>query len=187
MSQPAWETIAVYQAGIVPVNYRRVPCQRSGGMRFTINGNDYFELVTVANVGGSGVVSQMWIKGSKTDWMVMSRNWGASWQSNAYLNGQSISFRVQTDDGRVITADNVAPYNWWNWGASWQSNAYLNGQSVSFRVQTDDNRVVTADNVAPSNWWTGVYPPGGEWKRYCGMKVPGPTLHVHAHETGSTD
>ncbi|XP_037417980.1 expansin-A8-like [Triticum dicoccoides] len=122
MSQPAWETIAVYQAGIVPVNYRRVPCQRSGGMRFTINGNDYFELVTVANVAGSGVVSQMWIKGSKTDWMVMSRNWGASWQSNAYLNGQSLSFKVQTDDGLVVTADNVAPYNWWFGGTytSWQ-------------------------------------------------------------------
>ena len=24
-------------------------------------------------------------------------------------------------------------------------------------------------------------------QRYCGMKRPGTTLHVHAHETGSTD
>ncbi len=24
-------------------------------------------------------------------------------------------------------------------------------------------------------------------RRHCGMKRPGPTLHVHAHETGSTD
>ena len=24
-------------------------------------------------------------------------------------------------------------------------------------------------------------------RRYCGMKRPGPTLHVHAHETDSTD
>ncbi|XBI19608.1 hypothetical protein VPH35_061080 [Triticum aestivum] len=107
MSQPTWETITVYQDGIVPVNYRKVPCQRSGGMRFTMKGNDYFELVTM---------------GSKTDWMVMSRNWGANWQSNAYLNGQSMSFRVQTDDGRVVTADNVAPSNWWFGGTytSWQ-------------------------------------------------------------------
>ena len=24
-------------------------------------------------------------------------------------------------------------------------------------------------------------------QRYCGMKWPGPTLHVHVHETGSID
>ncbi|XP_047095925.1 expansin-A8-like [Lolium rigidum] len=120
MSQPAWTTIADYQAGIVPVNYRRVPCQRNGGMRFTINGHNYFELVIVDNVGGSGVVAQIWIKGSNTDWIVMSRNWGALWQTGAYLNGQSLSFMVKADDGRVVTANNVAPSNWW-FGATYTS------------------------------------------------------------------
>ncbi|CAO2193153.1 unnamed protein product [Urochloa humidicola] len=122
MSQPAWETIAVYRAGIVPVNYRRVPCRRSGGVRFTIAGHSYFELVTVANVGGSGVVAQAWIKGARTEWMVMSRNWGANWQSNALLNGQSLSFRLRSDDGRVVTANNVVPAGWW-FGGTYTSNA----------------------------------------------------------------
>ncbi|GJN06141.1 hypothetical protein PR202_ga23838 [Eleusine coracana subsp. coracana] len=122
MSQPAWETIAVYQAGIVPVNYRRVPCQRSGGVRFTINGNSYFELVVISNVGGSGVVAQAWIKGSSAGWMAMSRNWGASWQSNAYLNGQSLSFRLRSDNGREITANNVAPAGWF-FGGTYTSRA----------------------------------------------------------------
>uniref|UniRef100_A0ACD5VSA6 Uncharacterized protein n=1 Tax=Avena sativa TaxID=4498 RepID=A0ACD5VSA6_AVESA len=124
MSQPAWETIALYKGGIVPVNYRRVRCQRSGGIRFTINGHSYFQLVLVTNVGGSGGVAQMWVKGSSTDWMAMTQNWGANWQSNAYLNGQSLSFRIKSDDGRVVTADNVAPSGWW-FGGTYTSGAQL--------------------------------------------------------------
>ncbi|KAL6619493.1 hypothetical protein ACP70R_031770 [Stipagrostis hirtigluma subsp. patula] len=125
MSQPAWTSIAIYQAGIVPVNYKRVSCKRYGGIKFQINGRNYFELVNVMNVGGSGVVSQMWIKGSNTNWLAMSRNWGANWQSNAYLNGQSLSFMVKTDDGRVLTIWNVAPWNWY-FGGTYQAPSWAN-------------------------------------------------------------
>ncbi|XP_048573911.1 expansin-A33-like [Triticum urartu] len=120
MSQPAWTSIAIYEAGIVPVVYRRISCQKRDGIRFGISGRDYFELVVVTNVGGSGVVSQMWIKGSNTNWLAMSRNWGANWQSNAFLNGQRLSFRVRLDDGREATASDVAPSNWW-FGATYNS------------------------------------------------------------------
>ncbi|XP_072954722.1 expansin-A1-like [Typha angustifolia] len=113
MAQPAWEKIGIYRAGIVPVMYQRVPCGgKQGGVRFTVNGRDYFELVLVTNVGGSGSIQSISIKGSNTGWMAMSRNWGANWQSNGYLNGQSLSFTLTTTDGQTLTFPDVAPANW---------------------------------------------------------------------------
>ncbi|KAJ4963224.1 hypothetical protein NE237_023163 [Protea cynaroides] len=112
MAQAAWEKIGIYQGGIIPVMYQRVPCKKHGGVRFTINGRSYFELVMIYNVGGSGAVQAAWIKGSSTGWLSMSRNWGANWQSFSYLTGQSLSFKVTTDDGVTRVFSNIVPSNW---------------------------------------------------------------------------
>ncbi|KAG8074585.1 hypothetical protein GUJ93_ZPchr0006g40713 [Zizania palustris] len=113
MAQPAWEKIGVYRGGIVPVLFQRVPCRKRGGVRFTVSGRDYFELVLVHNVAAAGSVRLMEVKGSRSaGWMVMSRNWGANWQSLAYLNGQGLSFRVTASDGQALVFADVVPPSW---------------------------------------------------------------------------
>ncbi|KAJ7571140.1 hypothetical protein O6H91_01G150900 [Diphasiastrum complanatum] len=66
MSQPAFSQISFWLAGIVLVLYRRVPWHMDGGMRFTINGNPWFYLVLVSNVGGMGDISAVSVRGSET-------------------------------------------------------------------------------------------------------------------------
>nr|GEU92221.1 expansin-A7-like [Tanacetum cinerariifolium] len=121
MAKPAFMQIAQWKAGIVPVMYRRVPCVRKGGIRFSFQGNGYWLLVYVMNVAGAGDINQMWVKGTKTAWISMSHNWGASYQAFATLKGQALSFKITSyTTKQTIMANNVAPANW-NLGLTYQA------------------------------------------------------------------
>ncbi|WCJ28845.1 expansin A23 [Euphorbia peplus] len=115
--------IAEYKAGIVPVYYRRVMCYKNGGIKFEIKGNPYWLMVLVYNVGGVGQVANVKIKGSSTNWIEMTRNWGQNWQTFERLQGQSLSFQVTGGDGRVVQSNNVAPTDW-QFGQTYQGSNF---------------------------------------------------------------
>ncbi|XP_020265412.1 expansin-A16-like [Asparagus officinalis] len=112
MSEFAFVKIAVRVADIVPVQYRRVNCERYGGIRFTVTGSSYFLQILITNVASDGQVTAVKVKGSRTGWIPMGRNWGQNWQCNTELRGQPLSFEVTNGAGRMLTSYNVAPSNW---------------------------------------------------------------------------
>ena len=116
LSMPAYLTIARYKAGIVPVFYRRVPCLRKGGVRFSMKGNAYFNTVVISNVGGSGDVRGVWVNAdgfSANYWQALQRNWGAIWVNNiGNVEGKALSFRAMIGDGQTLTFYNAVPSNW---------------------------------------------------------------------------
>lgn len=115
MSVPAFEQIAIYKGGIVPIMFRRAPCVRSGGVVFTITQatTEYYIAVLITNVGGAGDVVAVSIKGSNTGWQSMSRSWGQIWYTSNYqLYGQRLSFQVTTSDEKMSTSINVSDANW---------------------------------------------------------------------------
>ncbi|XP_059450773.1 expansin-A23-like [Corylus avellana] len=112
LSMPMFTKLAPMRAGIIPVKFRRVHCNKRGGVKFEIKGNPYWSLVLLYNVGGAGDVANVKIKGSRTGWTQMTRNWGQKWQTGLVLRGQSLSFQVTTSDGKMLQFDNVVPANW---------------------------------------------------------------------------
>ncbi|PSS21828.1 Expansin-A16 like [Actinidia chinensis var. chinensis] len=112
LSPAAFAEIAETRADIVPIQYRRVKCERIGGMRFTVYGTSSFYQVLITNVGSDGEVVAVKVKGSKTGWIPMGRNWGQNWQCNVNLAGQPLSFEVTTSSGKTVTSYNVASANW---------------------------------------------------------------------------
>ena len=98
-----------------------------------MNGFDYFNLVLVTNVAGSGDVAQMYIKGSSTGWIQMKRNWGQNWQCDTILVGQRLSFIVVLSHGHVVTSYDVAPSNW-RFGQTFEGNQVLVQCSINKKM-----------------------------------------------------
>lgn len=114
LTLPMFQKIADEKARMIPVIYRRVPCAKTGGVKFQlVEGDSSLMRVLLYNVAGAGDVFNVKIKGHKNSgWLRMSRIRGQTWQIKTKLQGQSLSFQVTTSDGKMVEFDNVVPKNW---------------------------------------------------------------------------
>ncbi|XP_027336013.1 expansin-A13-like [Abrus precatorius] len=121
----AFEKIGIWKAGSgnMPVQFRRIKCRREGGIRFTITGSGIFISVLISNVAGMGDIVAVKVKGSRTGWLPMGRNWGQNWHVNALLQNQPLSFEVMGSDGITVTSYNVAPKDW-SFGQTFQGKQF---------------------------------------------------------------
>ncbi|KAG0554038.1 hypothetical protein KC19_12G058700 [Ceratodon purpureus] len=118
LPMPAFNTLAKQVGGVAPVLFRRVPCQRKGGIRFTVGGNPWFFMILIHNVGGAGDITKVMIKCPYTPWYPMYRNWGSLWTVRTQMRG-SLSFQITTSDGRTVTTNNAVG-NGWKFGQTWE-------------------------------------------------------------------
>jgi hypothetical protein len=78
-----------------------------------LNRHSSSNTVLVSNIGGTGDVAAVSIKGSNhTEWQPMTRRWGQIWQRKSYLNGETLSFEVTSGDHEVVVSEDVVPSNW---------------------------------------------------------------------------
>ncbi|KAJ1257560.1 hypothetical protein BS78_10G005500 [Paspalum vaginatum] len=118
MAPPSFLVLAQRVAGIVPVQFRRVPCQRSGGVRLCLQGNYYWLLVYVMNVAGAGDVSDVAVRrAGDPDWNYIpaTHNWGITYQVFAALgNAQGLVVRMTTYSSprKTIVVGDAIPAGW---------------------------------------------------------------------------
>lgn len=79
--------------------------------------------VLISNVTGHGDLVAVKVKGSRTGWLPMGRNWGQNWHVSALLQNQPLSFEVTGSDGKTVTSYNVAPKDW-SFGQSFEGKQF---------------------------------------------------------------
>ncbi|CAM6083385.1 unnamed protein product [Calypogeia fissa] len=124
LAYPMFNQLAPPVTGVVPVLFKRVACAKQGGIRFTVNGNPWFDNVLVTNVAGDGCITALYIQSDSNGWQPMSQNWGAYWQSGLACQGKSLSFRVVAGSGLTQDFMNVAPSDW-SFGSTYEATSNM--------------------------------------------------------------
>eukprot|EP00475_Leptophrys_vorax_P035451 TRINITY_DN5845_c0_g1_i1.p1 TRINITY_DN5845_c0_g1~~TRINITY_DN5845_c0_g1_i1.p1 ORF type:complete len:251 (-),score=-15.20 TRINITY_DN5845_c0_g1_i1:2-754(-) len=117
LAPAVWNAIANHpEIGVVPVQVKRVLCQRRRGVVFNVTGNPYYIEAMIKNIAGSGDLRRVDISVGGGPWQMMTRNYGAVWAfSGQLLTQKSLSFRLfSRNDNASLAIWNALPPNWVN-------------------------------------------------------------------------
>ncbi|XP_006647631.2 expansin-B11 [Oryza brachyantha] len=106
-------------AGILQVQYRRVPCKYSGvniAFRVDQGANPFYFEVLIEFEDGDGDLNAVdLMEAGSGAWTPMVQNWGALWRYNSNT-GKALkapfSLRLTSDSGKVLVANSVIPASW---------------------------------------------------------------------------
>ncbi|CAM0912463.1 unnamed protein product [Alopecurus aequalis] len=125
MAPPSFYKLAARIAGVVPIQFRRVPCQRTGGVRFYITGNNYWYLLHIMNIGGAGDIGAVSVKSAgSSNWIEATQNWGIAYQVCSELDktvGLIVKITTGTSPQKTIVCDDAIPA-YWDFGLTYQGS-----------------------------------------------------------------
>ena len=116
-----------YSVGPAHVHYFEYCCQPPRPDRLYVQGNYYWLLLYVMNVGGSGDVGDLAVKRAgepDCSYVPASRNWGITYQVFAALGnakGLVVRMTCYSSPRKTIVVDDAIPA-WWSTGLSYQGS-----------------------------------------------------------------
>uniref|UniRef100_A0A0A9DH08 Expansin n=1 Tax=Arundo donax TaxID=35708 RepID=A0A0A9DH08_ARUDO len=149
MSQPVFQRIALYKAGIVPVSYRR--SAKAPSLVF------FFLFLEPGRTSRSDIVACVSFFLCR---VACNKKGGIRFNINGHSYFNLVLVTNVGGAGDVHSVAVKSERSGWqamsrNWGQNWQSNALLDRQALSFRVTTSDGSSVVSNNAAPRGWGFG--------------------------------
>eukprot|EP00884_Botryococcus_braunii_P007083 jgi/Botrbrau1/16376/Bobra.85_2s0001.1 len=98
--------IAPMKGGRIDIMYRRVECTPPSDMRVVIDNNSgagAWLRLYVMDVGATGSIRTVQVKGREGSWQGMSNTWGAAWEVSRAPN-PPLDLRIVADDSQEVTA-----------------------------------------------------------------------------------
>ncbi|GJP51538.1 hypothetical protein CLOM_g10703 [Closterium sp. NIES-68] len=90
-----FKRIAALEAGIVNVQWRRVPCPGSTA-KFTVKGNPYWHDITVYDVPRVGAITAVWVQvAGSGEWKKARHSWGAHYFLSGKVEWDKAGTRVR--------------------------------------------------------------------------------------------